>query len=71
MLVSKIVCNKLPRYFLIELFRETGTNYPSFNLLLQVYQSILTRLQVNIKDKSSKGQDNQVNISSSNKGAKP
>ena len=70
-LVSKIVCNKLPRHFLIELFRETGTNYPSFNLLLQVYQSILTRLQVNIKDNSSKGQDNQVNISSSNKGAKP
>ena len=28
-LVSKIVCNKLPRHFLIliELFRETGTNY--------------------------------------------
>ena len=70
-LVSKIVCNKLPRHFLIELFRETGTNYPSFNLLLQVYQSILTRLQVNIKDNSSKGQDNQVNIFSSNKGAKP
>ena len=70
-LVSKIVCNKLPRHFLIELFRETGTNYPSFNLLLQVYQSILTRLQVNIKDNSSKGQDNQSNISSSNKGAKP
>ena len=70
-LISKIVCNKLPRHFLIELFRETGTNYPSFNLLLQVYQSILTRLQVNIKDNSSKGQDNQVNISSSNKGAKP
>ena len=70
-LVSKIVCNKLPRHFLIELFRETGTNYPSFNLLLQVYQSILTRLQVNIKDNISKGQDNQVNISSSNKSAKP
>ena len=56
-----LVSNKLPRHFLIELFRETGTNYPSFNLLLQV----------NIKDNSSKGQDNQVNISSSNKGAKP
>ena len=63
--------NKLPRHFLIELFRETGTNYPSFNLLLQVYQSILTRLQVDIKDNSSKGQDNQVNVYSSNKGAKP
>ena len=60
MLVSKIVCNKLLRHFLIELFRGTGTNYPSFNLLLQMYQSILTRLQVNIKDNSSKGQDNQV-----------
>ena len=31
MLVSKIVCNKLPRHFLIELFRETGTNYPSYS----------------------------------------
>ena len=70
-LVSKIVCNKRPRHFFIELFRETGTNYPSFNLLLQVYQSILTRLQVDIKDNSSKGKDNQVNISSSNKDTKP
>ena len=51
-LVSKIICNKLPRHFLIELFRETSTNYPGFNQLLQVYQSILTRLKVNCKDNS-------------------
>ena len=77
-LVSKIVCNKLPRHFLIELFRETGTNYPSFNLLLQVYQSILTRLQVNIKDNGSKANGNDkgakpkmVNKSSNNSDNKP
>ena len=52
-LVSKIICNKLPRHFLIELFRETSTNYPSFNQLLQVYQSILTRLKANCKDNGS------------------
>ena len=50
-LVSKIVCNKLPRHFLIELFRETSTNYPNFSQLLQVYQTILTRLKVNSKEK--------------------
>ena len=71
MLVSKIICNKLPRHFLIELFRETSTNYPSFNQLLQVYQSILTRLKVNCKDNGSKVKDNNVNVSFCNKGAKP
>ena len=65
MLVSKIICNKLPRHFLIELFRETSTNYPSFNQLLQVYQSILARLKVNCKDNGSKAEDNN------DKGAKP
>ena len=64
-LVSKIICNKLPRHFLIELFRETSTNYPSFNQLLQVYQSILTRLKANCKDNGSKAKDNN------DKGAKP
>ena len=64
-LVSKIICNKLPRHFLIELFRETSTNYPSFNQLLQVYQSILTRLKVNCKDNGSKAKDGN------DKGAKP
>ena len=64
-LVSKIICNKLPRHSLIELFRETSTNYPSFNQLLQVYQSILTRLKVNCKDNGSKAKD------SNDKGAKP
>ena len=65
-LVSKIICNKLPRHFLIELFRETSTNHPSFNQLLQVYQSILTRLKVNCKDNSSnKAKDGN------DKGAKP
>ena len=56
-LVSKIICNKLPRHFLIELFRETSTNYPSFNQLLQVYQNILTRLKVNCKDNGSKAKN--------------
>ena len=65
MLVSKIICNKLPRHFLIELFRETSTNYPSFNQLLQVYQRILTRVKVNCKDNGSKAKDNN------DKGAKP
>ena len=64
-LVSKIICNKLPSHFLIELFRETSTDYPSFNQLLQVYQSILTRLKVNCKDNGSKVKDNN------DKGAKP
>ena len=65
MLVSKIICNKLPRHFLIELFRETSTNHPSFNQLLQVYQNILTRLKVNRKDNGSKAKDGN------DKGAKP
>ena len=56
-LVSKIICNKLPRHFLIELFMETSNNYPSFNQLLQVYQSILTRLKVNCKDNGSEAKD--------------
>ena len=64
-LVSKIICNKLPRHFLIELFRETSTNYPSFNQLLQVYQNILTRLKVSCKDNGSKAKDGN------DKGAKP
>ena len=65
MLVSKIIYNKLPRHFLIELFRETSTNYPSFNQLLQVYQNILTRLKVNCKDNGSKAKYGN------DKGAKP
>ena len=63
-LISKIICNKLPRHFLIELFRETSTNYLSFNQRLQVYQSILTRLKVNCKVNGSKANGND-------KGAKP
>ena len=63
-LVSKIICNKLSLHFLIELFRETSTNYPSFNQLLQVCQGILTRLKVNCKDNGSKAKD------SNDKGAK-
>ena len=77
-LVSKIICNKLPRLFLIELFRETSTNYPSFNQLLQVYQNILTRLKVNCKDNGSKANGNDkgakpkmVNKSSNNSDNKP
>ena len=77
-LVSKIISNKLPRHFLIELFRETSTNYPSFNQLLQVYQNILTRLKVNCKVSGSKANGNDkgakpkmVNISSNNSDNKP
>ena len=77
-LVSKIIYNKLPRHFLIELFRETSTNYRSFNQLLQVYQSILTRLKVNCKVKGSKANGNDkgakpkmVNKSSNNSDNKP
>ena len=51
-LVSKIVCNKLPWHFLIEVFRETITNYRNFSQLFQVYQSIRTRLKVNSKENS-------------------
>ena len=51
-LLSKIICNKLPRQFLIELFRETKTNYPDFNQVRKVYQEILIRLQGNHKEDS-------------------
>ena len=71
-LVSKIVCNKLPRHFLIELFRETSTNYPNFSQLLQVYQTIFTRLKVNSNFNSKElKNDVQVNKSSSKDGVKP
>ena len=53
LLLSKIVCNKLPRHFLIELFRETKSNYPNFNQILKVYQSVLARLRVNSREDSS------------------
>ena len=65
-LVSKIICNKLPRHFLTELFRETSTNHPSFNQLLQVYQSILTRLKVNCKDNDKGSKPKMLNKSSNN-----
>ena len=45
-LFSKIVNRKLPRHFLVELSRETDTNYPDFNQLLSKYQTILTRLNL-------------------------
>ena len=71
-LASKIVCNKLPRHFLIELFRENSTNYPNFSQLLQVYQTILTRLKVNSKESSKElKSDVQLNKSSSKDGVKP
>ena len=71
-LVSKIVCNKLPSHFLIELSRETSTNYSDFSQLLKVYQSILARLRVNSKDNHSiVKEDVQVNKSSCKDGAKP
>ena len=46
LLLSKIVNLKLPRPFLIELSRETNTNYPNFNQLLDKYQEILVRLRL-------------------------
>ena len=65
-LVSKIVCNKLPQHFLIELFRETSTNYPNFSQILQVYQTILIKLKVNSKENCKElKNDVQVNKSSS------
>ena len=54
------------------IFREASTNYPNFNQLLQVYQSIITRLRVNYKDNSSNVNDDvQANKSSRKDGAKP
>ena len=70
-LVSKIVCNKLPQQFLIELFRETSTNYPKFSQLFKVYQTILARLKVNSKENSKEiKNDVQVNKASSKDGVK-
>ena len=46
LLVSKIINEKLPRSFLIELSRETGTSYPNFNQLANFYQSIISRLRL-------------------------
>ena len=68
-LVGKIPCNKLPRHFLIELFRETSTNYPSFSEILKVYQTTLTRLKVNSKENSTKLKDDVK--SSCKDGVKP
>ena len=71
-LVRKIVCNKLPRHFLIELFMETSTNYPNFTQLPQVYQIIVTRLKVNSKENSKElNNDVQVNKCSCKDGVKP
>ena len=52
-LLSKIICNKLPRQFLVELFRETKTNYPDFNQICEVYQEVLIRLRGNQREESS------------------
>ena len=46
LLLSKIINNKLPRQFLIELSRETSSNYPNFNQLVDKYQEILVRLRL-------------------------
>ena len=64
-LVSNIICNKLPQHFLFKLFKETSTNYPSFSEILKVYQTIFTRLKVNSKENSRElNNDLQVNKSS-------
>ena len=44
-LLNKVICNKLPRQFLTELFIVTKTNYLDFNLVRKVYQEILIRSQ--------------------------
>ena len=46
LLISKFVNRKLPRNFLIELSRTTGSSYPNFIQLFDNYQSIITRLSL-------------------------
>ncbi|XP_064111443.1 uncharacterized protein LOC135218931 [Macrobrachium nipponense] len=52
LLISKIVNRKLPRNFLIELSRTTGSSYPNFNQLLDNYQSIIARLSLGHNENS-------------------
>ena len=46
LLLSKIVNEKLPRAFLVELSRVTNSTYPDFNQLFNLYQSIVARLRL-------------------------
>ena len=46
LLLSRIVIRKLPRQFILELSRETGTNYPNFNQLEKNYLDIIVRLRL-------------------------
>ena len=52
LLFSKIVNEKLPRSFLVELSRETSTTYPNFNQLVNEYQSIIARLRLGHNESS-------------------
>ena len=54
LLLSKIINLKLPRQFLIELSRETNTNYPNFNQLVDKFQEILIRLKLGYAEQSVK-----------------
>ena len=51
-LLSKIIYNRLPRQFFVELFRATKTNYPDFNQVRKVYQEILIRLRGNQRNET-------------------
>ena len=66
LLLSKIVNKKLPRQFLIELARDTGSTYPNFNQLLCRYHNILARLSLGSDNVSvrPKVKDENVNVSS-------
>ena len=46
LLLSKIVNEKLPRFFLLELSREAGSAYPNFNQLFCSYHNIISRLKL-------------------------
>ena len=68
LLLSKIINLKLPRQFLIELSRETNTNYPNFNQLVEKYQDILVRLRLGFNDQGVKPKVKGEHFSSSSKG---
>ena len=68
LLLSKIINLKLPRQFLIELCRETNTNYPNFNQLVETYQDILVRLRLGFNDQRVKPKVKGEHFNSSSKG---
>ena len=54
LLLSKIINLKLPRAFSIELSRETNSNYPNFNQLIEKYQEIIVRLRLGSLEQGTK-----------------